>query len=45
LASAYLVKGSAMVFTFPVPMIKILVDLGLFILSYQIQKVLIFTKE
>ncbi|TFG81451.1 MAG: glycosyltransferase, partial [Erysipelotrichales bacterium] len=45
LASGYLVRFGALAFTLPVLMIKIGVDLGLFLLSYQIQKALIFTKE
>ncbi len=44
-ASGYLVKFGATLFTIPVLMIKICIDLGLFFLSYQIQKALIFKKE
>jgi glycosyltransferase involved in cell wall biosynthesis len=45
MSSGYLVKFGAEAFTFPVLMIKICVDLGLFLVSYQIQKALIFKKE
>lgn len=45
LTSGYLVKFGAAAFTIPVLAIKICVDLGLFLLSYQIQKALIFKKE
>jgi glycosyltransferase involved in cell wall biosynthesis len=45
MASAYLVKSGAALFTIPVLMVKICVDLGLFFLSYQIQKALIFTRS
>jgi len=45
LASGFLVRSGAAVLIFPVLLIKICVDLGLFVLSYQIQKALIFKKR
>lgn len=45
LASAYLVKFFALTFTFNAPAVKIGVDLMLFLLSYQIQRRLIFKQE
>lgn len=45
LASGYLVKLGASVFIIHVLVIKICVDLGLFLLSYEIQKAVIFKKE
>ena len=44
LASGYLVRSDALL-TFPVLLIKICVDFGLFLLSYQIQKAIIFKNE
>jgi glycosyltransferase involved in cell wall biosynthesis len=46
LASGYLVRsGAAVLVVLPVLLIKICVDLGLFVLSYQIQKTLIFKRR